>query len=142
MSRTARIAASEARTKEALIVYDQTVLRALQEPGDAFKSYGSAGSTLGLRLLELVANREATRLARVRFSAGEGIYLEVLEAERSDLASRRALAVARPHQRLVVVSICKALGGGWENCAQGDQDCSGVDGIPNLGGAKLITQRP
>ena len=128
----ARIAASEARTKEALIVYDQTVLRALQETDDAFKAYGAAGSTLGLRLLESAANREAARLARVRFSAGEGIYLDVLEAERSDFASRRALAVVRTHQRLAVVSIYKALGGGWEICARADQDCGGADGISNL----------
>ena len=127
----ARIAASEARTQEALIVYDQTVLRALQETEDAFKAYGAAGSTLELRLLESAANREAARLARVRFSAGEGIYLDVLEAERSDFASRRALAIARTHQRLAVVSIYKALGGGWEICAQAEQDCSGADGISN-----------
>jgi len=132
----ARIAASEARTKEALIVYDQTVLRALQETDDAFKAYGAAGSTLGLRLLESTANREVARLARERFLAGEGIYLDVLEAERSDFASRRALAVARTHQRLAIVSIYKALGGGWEICAQGDQDCSGAVGISNLGFAK------
>lgn len=127
----ARIAASEARTKEALIVYDRTVLRALQETDDAFKAYGAAGSALGLRLLESAANREAARLARARFSAGEGLYLDVLEAERSDFASRRALAVARTHQRLAVVSIYKVLGGGWEICAQVNQDCSGANGMSN-----------
>lgn len=128
----ARIAASEAVAKEALIVYDQTVLRALQETDDAFKAYGAAGSTLGLRLLESAANREAARLARVRFAAGEGIYLDVLEAERSDFASGSALAVARTRQRLAVVSIYKALGGGWESCAQAEQDCSGAAAISNL----------
>ena len=108
------------------------MLRALQETDDAFKAYDAAGSTLGLRLLESAASREAARLARVRFSAGEGIYLDVLEAERSDFASQRALAVARTHQRLAVVSIYKALGGGWKICAQADQDCGGADGISNL----------
>jgi len=119
-----------------MIVYDQTVLRALQETDDAFKAYGTAGSTLGLRLLESTANREAARLARVRFSTGEGLYLDVLAAERSDFASRRALAVARTNQRLAVVSIYKALGGGWEICAEANHDCGGADGIPNLGFAK------
>ena len=128
----ARIATSEARTKEALIVYDKTVLRALQETDDAFQAYGAAGSTLGLRLLESTANRETARLARLRFSEGEGLYLDVLEAERSDFASRRALAVARTNQQLAVVSIYKALGGGWEICAQADQDCSGANGTPNV----------
>lgn len=109
------------------------MLRALQETDDAFKVYGTAGSTLGQRLLESAANREVARLARARFSAGEGRYLDVLEAERSDFPSRRALAVARTHQRLAVVSLYKALGGAWEVCAQADQDCGGADGSPNLG---------
>jgi multidrug efflux system outer membrane protein len=138
----ARIAASEARTKEALIVYDQPVLRALQETDDAFKAYGAAGSTLGLRLLESAANREAARLARARFSHGEGLYLDVLQAERSDLASRRELAVARTHQRLAVVGIYMALGGGWEICEQADQDCSGADGVPIARVDQQITRRP
>ena len=129
----ARIAASEARAREALIAYDQTVLRALQETDDAFKAYGTAGSTLGLRLLESAANREAARLARLQFSAGAGLYLDVLEAERADFASRRALAVARTNQRLAVVSIYKALGGGWEVCAQASDDCGGARALARSG---------
>ncbi|AXA91383.1 efflux transporter outer membrane subunit [Massilia sp. YMA4] len=127
----ARIAASEARGREALIAYEQTVLRALQEADDAFEAYGAAGRTLELRLSESAANREVARLARARFSAGEGIYLDVLEAERSDFASRRALVAARTQQRLAVVSIHKALGGGWEACAQAGLDCSGASGTPS-----------
>ncbi len=48
---------------------------------------------------------------------GDGEYLDVLEAERSDYLSRRALSIARTEQRLAVVGIYKALGGGWEACA-------------------------
>lgn len=122
----ARIAASEARAREALIVYDQTILRALQETDDAFKAHGAASNTLRLRLLESAANGEAARLARARFSEGEGVYLDVLEAERADYASRRALTAARTRQRLAVVGIYKALGGGWEVCAQARQPCDGA----------------
>lgn len=122
----ARIAASEARTQAALISYDQTVLRALQETDDAFQANSAAGSTLGLRLLEAAANREAARLARTRFTEGEGVYLDVLEAERADFSSRRALTVARTEQRLAVVGIYKALGGGWQICEQAGQVCSGA----------------
>jgi len=138
----ARIAASEARSQQALLLYDQTLLRALQETDDAFKGYGAAGKTLELRLLESAANREAARLARERFSEGEGFYLDVLEAERSDFTSRRALVVARTNQRLAVVSIYKALGGGWEVCAGGDQDCSGAGGSENLSFVEKISTRP
>ncbi|MBL5861183.1 TolC family protein [Serratia fonticola] len=127
----ARIAASEARSKQALIVYDQAVLRALQETDDAFKAYGAAGSTLELRLLESAANREAARLLQVRFAEGDGLYLEVLDAERADFASQRALAVARTNHQLAIVSIYKALGGGWEVCTQTERSCNGASGIAN-----------
>lgn len=127
----ARIAASEARSKQALIVYDQAVLRALQETDDVFKAYGAAGSTLELRLLESAANREAARLLQVRFAEAYGLYLEVLDAERADFASQRALAVARTNQQLAIVSIYKALGGGWEVCTQTERNCNGASGMAN-----------
>ena len=41
---------------------------------------------------------------------GDGEYLDVLEAERSDYLSRRALSIAATEQRLAVVGIYKALG--------------------------------
>ncbi|OEZ78557.1 toluene efflux pump outer membrane protein TtgI precursor [Janthinobacterium sp. HH104] len=135
----ARIAASEARAREALLVYDRTVLRALQETDDAFKAHGTAGSTLGLRMQESAATREAARLARLQFSAGAGLYLDVLEAERADFASRRALTIARTNQRLAVVSIYKALGGGWEICAQASYDCEGAGSLPRT---KQLAGRP
>lgn len=125
----AQIAASEARTKEALLVYEQTVIRALQETDDAFKTYAAANSRLQLRLLESNANREAAHLARIRFSAGEGFYLEVLEAELSDFTSRRTLTVARTDQKLAIVSIYKALGGGWEIFTEIGRN---YDGTPKL----------
>lgn len=126
----ARIAASEARAREALLTYDQTILRALQETDDAFQAYAAASGALGLRLQESAAQREAARLARLRFAQGEGLYLNVLDAERADFASRRALAAARTGQRLAIVGIYKALGGGWEVCASAASNCSGATGMP------------
>ncbi|SDO44397.1 efflux transporter outer membrane subunit [Pseudomonas jinjuensis] len=137
----AQIAASEARAQEALILYDQTVLRALQETDDAFKRYGAAGDALRLRLLESAANREAAHLARERFIQGDGQYLDVLEAERSDYLSRRALTIARTTQRLAIVSIYKALGGGWETCAGLDQRCHVADGNDHLPLAQQVGDR-
>lgn len=115
----ARIAASDARAKEALIAYDQRVLRALGKTDDAFKAYGANGETLQLRLQEeAAANREAARLAQFRLSGGEGAYLDLLDPQRS-FASRRSLAVARTNHRLAIVSIYKALGGSWEVAPRG-----------------------
>lgn len=136
----ARITASEARAQEALILYDRTVLRALQETDDAFNGYGAAADRLRLRLLEATANREAARLARERFVQGDGEYLDVLEAERSDYLSRRALSIARTEQRLAVVGIYKALGGGWEACA-GARRCGVATGDTSPGVARQRDSR-
>ncbi len=124
----ARIAASEARAREALIRYDQTVLRALEETDNAFGAFSSAGEALQLRLQEASATGQAADLARAQFAHGEGIYLDVLDAERADFASRRALVVARTNQRLAIVSIYKALGGGWLPCTREEIDCGGAHG--------------
>ncbi|MCC7635386.1 efflux transporter outer membrane subunit [Stenotrophomonas rhizophila] len=126
----ARIAASEARAREALIHYDQTVLRALEETDNAFAAYGAAGTALQLRAREAAATGQAAGLARAQFAHGEGLYLEVLEAERADFASRRALVVARTEQRLAIVSIYKALGGGWVPCTEAGSACGGASGAP------------
>ncbi|MGV8390675.1 TolC family protein, partial [Pseudomonas aeruginosa] len=92
-----------------------------QETDDAFNGYGAAADRLRLRLLEATANREAARLARERFVQGDGEYLDVLEAERSDYLSRRALSIARTEQRLAVVGIYKALLGARDaQCAPSD----------------------
>ena len=53
-----------------------------------------------------------------------------------------ALAIARTRQRLAVVSIYKALGGGWELCAWTRQDCGGADGISSARLAPQIAHRP
>ncbi|MNI63767.1 Cation efflux system protein CusC precursor [compost metagenome] len=124
----ARIAASEARAREALIRYDQTVLRALEETDNAFDAFSTAGTALQLRYQEASTTQQAADLARAQFSHGEGIYLDVLDAERADFASRRALVVARTNQRLAIVSIYKALGGGWVTCTRADVDCAGASG--------------
>ncbi|MEN5221614.1 efflux transporter outer membrane subunit [Stenotrophomonas sp. TWI602] len=124
----ARIAASEARAREALIRYDQTVLRALEETDNAFGAFSTAGTALQLRYQEASTTQQAADLARAQFSHGEGIYLDVLDAERADFASRRALVVARTNQRLAIVSIYKALGGGWVTCTRADVDCAGASG--------------
>lgn len=126
----ARIAASQARAREALIRYDQTVLRALEETDNAFGAFSAAGTALQLRLQEAAVTGQAAGLARAQFSHGEGIYLDVLDAERADFASRRALVVARTQQRLAIVSIYKALGGGWVPCTRAEMDCGGASGAP------------
>ncbi len=109
----ARIAGREAQAAEALAVYERTILVALQEADDAFAGYTAATEALRLRAARAALDRRAAELARVRFVEGEGVFLEVLDAERVRLDSQIAAVQAATVHRLSVVAIYKALGGGW-----------------------------
>ena len=56
---------------------------------------------------------EATRLSRLRFDAGAVDLLVVLDAQRQSLAARDALVQSQVGQATALVSIYRALGGGW-----------------------------
>jgi multidrug efflux system outer membrane protein len=109
----ARIAAARARGDGALASYEQTVLRALQETEDALVTHARARD----RLVELVAaadaSRTAARLARLRFENGAVDFLQVLDAERSQLEVEDNLAQSRADTATSLVAVYKALGGGW-----------------------------
>jgi outer membrane protein TolC len=55
----------------------------------------------------------AAKLARVRFDAGAADLLDVLDAERSQLAAEDAFADARTRTSTALVGLYRALAGGW-----------------------------
>ncbi len=59
------------------------------------------------------ALREAVDLSILRYTAGRASYFEVLEAEQLLFPAKDALAQTERDQLLAVVSLYKALGGGW-----------------------------
>jgi multidrug efflux system outer membrane protein len=58
--------------------------------------------------------REAVDLALQRYDAGRATYFEVLESEQLLFPSQDALAQTQRDQLVAVVSLYKALGGGWK----------------------------
>jgi len=59
------------------------------------------------------ANTLAFELAMERYKAGVQSYLEVLDAETALFNGRDQLAQSRQSRALALVSLYKALGGGW-----------------------------
>jgi outer membrane protein TolC len=53
-------------------------------------------------------------LAQKRYDAGYVSYLDVVEAERTELESERASAQLEAQRLNVAVALIKALGGGWK----------------------------
>jgi multidrug efflux system outer membrane protein len=110
-SARARLRGAEAGTREALALYQQTVLRALEEASNAFVSYREQQQTL-LKLSDQA--RESARaadIARVRYREGVTDFLNLLDAERTELAAQDAVAAAEADVFTGAVAVYKSLGG-------------------------------
>lgn len=108
-----RIAATEARTAQALANFEQTVSTALEETEGALSQFTRSAQAVA-RLGSSAKNAgEATRLSRIRFDAGSIDLLIVLDAERQALAARDELVQAQVTQAIGLVNVYRSLGGGW-----------------------------
>jgi multidrug efflux system outer membrane protein len=56
---------------------------------------------------------EAVRLAQMRYDQGFSSYYEVLEAQQQLFPAQLALTETDLDQRLVIIQLYRALGGGW-----------------------------
>lgn len=110
----ARIAAADARTTGQLAVFEQRVLRALEETASALERF-TQEEARRLRLLAAAqASTQAASFARERFELGSGDFLNVLDAQRSQLDVDAQLAQSETQLLLNLVAIYRVLGGGWE----------------------------
>ena len=115
----AGIRASDARTQASLAVFEQTVLRALEETQTAVSNFSRREINRANLLEAASASAEAAELARLRFDAGVDDFLDVLDAERTMLQAQERLAQSETLVLSDLIGIYKALGGGWETQAGG-----------------------
>jgi outer membrane protein TolC len=64
--------------------------------------------------LLVTALEDRTRLAYVRYRGGVDTLLNALDADRDQFQAELSLAQVRLTERLTVVQLYKALGGGWQ----------------------------
>ena len=107
----ARVDESRAREAEARAQYDQTVLRALQDVESALVRYRTSRARVERIQDAASASERAAELARVRFSSGVSDFLQVLDAERTQLEAQDQLAQGRTEAATSYAALYKALGG-------------------------------
>ena len=110
----AQIAQARARDDVALATYEQTVLRALEETENSLVTHARARDSLTHVAAAAEASGTAARLARTRYEGGYVDFLEVLDAERTQLEAEDRLAQSRTDTATSLIAVYKALGGGWE----------------------------
>jgi outer membrane protein, multidrug efflux system len=108
-----RVKASEARAQGSLASYEQTVATALEETEGAFSGCTRNAQRAERLLAAATSAQEAAQLARLRFDSGVTDFLVVLDAEREVLNNRDQLAQAQTDTATALVSVYRALGGGW-----------------------------
>jgi multidrug efflux system outer membrane protein len=67
-----------------------------------------------LNVLSAAAYEQSVKVATQRYLAGKASYFEVLQAQQDLFPAQNALARMQLNQRLVLVALYKALGGGWQ----------------------------
>ena len=109
----AGVAAADADADAELARYQQTVLRALQETEDALVRGEQSRIEEGHLQRAAEQRTRAGELARVRFQAGVGTSLDVLDAEGGRLQAQEQLALARVRSLDSAVDLYSSLAGGW-----------------------------
>jgi len=110
----ARLDQAESQYQQMLESYRQTILLAFREVADLLVSVHARGEQLAHQRAQLTAAQEVVRLAQVRYRKGMVNYLDVLDAQRTVLTAETQLVLTERARLTEMVSLFKALGGGWE----------------------------
>jgi multidrug efflux system outer membrane protein len=105
---------TKAAKDEAALQFQRTTLNAFREVSDALVSRQQLVEVRGYQTHQVQALEQAVKLSSERYVAGKADYYEVLEAQQQLFPSELNLARTQRDQLLAVVSLYKALGGGWE----------------------------
>jgi outer membrane protein TolC len=108
------IRVQDAVFQQAVLNYQNTVLQAQQEVEDSRAAFSAAQATLAALIEAADSARRTTQLAIVRYKEGATDYTTVLTAQQVELQIEDGLASARGAVPLALVSVYRALGGGWQ----------------------------
>ena len=103
----------DARYQQALVNYQDTVLRAYQETEDAMIGFVQARVESDFREQSAIAAQRATELANIQYREGAADFQRVIDSERSLVAQQEQWTNARGNIALNLIALYKALGGGW-----------------------------
>jgi multidrug efflux system outer membrane protein len=109
-----RVEVERARTEQAILGYEATVLDAFREVEDALVAARTLRAEYEARSRQLTAAQEARRLSRARYDGGVTSYLEVLDIERSLFQSQLDTSRTLQEHFSAMIDLYAALGGGWD----------------------------
>jgi multidrug efflux system outer membrane protein len=110
----ANVRVSEQQEQQSLFSYKQTIQQAFSSVSDALIAYTKYRQFREHEELLANAAKDASDLAHTRYNGGVTSYLEVLTNETNYFSAELSLAQAQLDERLALVQVYNALGGGWQ----------------------------
>ena len=123
----ANVRVQNARQEQALDMYQQTVLAALEDAENALTAYAKEQIRRNLLSESVQANQQALELSTQLYKSGLADFLQVLDSERSLYAAQDALMQSDQAVSLDLVQLYKALGGGWQNETNSSSSMASLD---------------
>jgi multidrug efflux system outer membrane protein len=93
--------------------YEKTIQTAFREVADALSGRATYVEQVRAQERLVAASADSVRLSQMRFQAGVDTFLPVLDAQRTLYSAQQTLLQLRQAQVTNLVTLYKALGGGW-----------------------------
>jgi len=110
----AGVRAAEARRQESLVAYRKTVQEAFREVADSLAAHRKLAELRSQQEGLVESLRQGVELADLAYKGGVVSYLEYLDSERQLLDAELLLVQVRRQELSNVVTLYRALGGGWQ----------------------------
>lgn len=105
---------AQAQEQQLLLEYKQTIIGAFQQVSDALVAYQKNREFREQQQLLTSAAQDSDRLSNLLYQHGGASYLQVLTSETNYFAAQLSLQQAQLNERLALVQLYNALGGGWQ----------------------------
>jgi multidrug efflux system outer membrane protein len=109
----------QAKEWELLLAYRAAIIAALTDVENALGAIHHLDLARESQLGNVAHSERAFEGAKLRYQAGSGDFLTLLEAQRTWYAARDQFIQYQLARLQSLVSLCKALGGGWSQGQQG-----------------------
>jgi outer membrane protein, multidrug efflux system len=103
----------QAKEMELLLAYRSAIIAAFIDVENALAAIHHLDAAREYQFENLKQSERAFEGAKLRYQAGSGDFLTLLEAQRTSYAARDQFVQYKLARLQALVSLCKALGGGW-----------------------------
>ena len=106
-------AEAQAKDEELVTAYRAAILSALVDVENALGALRHLDEAREFQVESVAQSERAFEGARLRYKEGSGDYLAVLDAQRTLYTARDQFSQYKLARLQALVTLCKALGGGW-----------------------------